>query len=444
MNPKLRKLLNQINAKKIEVQDLVDQDKIEEAKAAKAELQKLQDKFDLLKDVEDSEYDEAVNEIREGSAILVSPAEGETADSFAAAQKEFADAFRGGFRNGMSEGTSADGGYTVPEAIETKIRERRDAKMSLRQEVEVVPVRTMSGARTYKKRSQQTGFTLVTEGGAIGAKATPQFERLPWAIKKYGGYFPVTDELLEDSDANITSILTEWVGDESRVTDNVTIMAAITGNLTPYNISSLDDIKDVLNVRLGQAFKPTSKIYTNDDGLQWLDTLKDKDDRYLLSPMPSDPMKMVLAAGATRVQVEVYPNAEMPSDVSVPGTRTIPMIIGDMKEAVVLFDRKRTSLKWTDVASVGNLNAFENDLTLLRAILRQDVEIKDDQAIEYCLLSIVDTAQYSYEAVTPKGTENPSEEGWFERSGNAGSYVYTLTDDTTIQNGVTYYERIAL
>ena len=258
MNPKLRKLLNQINAKKIEVQDLVDQDKIEEAKAAKAELQKLQDKFDLLKDVEDSEY--------EGSAILVAPAEGEAADSFAAAQKEFADAFRGGFRNAMSEGTSADGGYTVPEAIETKIRERRDAKMSLRQEVEVVPVSTLSGARTYKKRSQQTGFAPVAEGGKIGAKATPQFERLTWTIQKYGGYFPVTDELLEDSDANITAVLTDWVGDESRVTDNVTILAEIKTNLVPYNISSLDDIKDVLNVRLGQAFKTTSKIYTNDDG----------------------------------------------------------------------------------------------------------------------------------------------------------------------------------
>ena len=316
--------------------------------------------------------------------------------------------------------------------------------MSLRQEVEVVPVSTLSGARTYKKRSQQTGFAPVAEGGKIGAKATPQFERLTWTIQKYGGYFPVTDELLEDSDANITAVLTDWVGDESRVTDNVTILAKISGTLTPYNISSLDDIKDVLNVRLGQAFKTTSKIYTNDDGLQWLDTLKDLDGRYLLSPLPSDPMKMVLAAGATRVQVEVFPNAEFPSDVSVPGTRTIPMIIGDMKEAVALFDRKKTTLKWTDVASVGNINAFEEDLTLLRAILRQDVEIKDDQAIEYCLLSIVDTAQYSYEAVTPKGTENPSEEGWFERSGNAGSYVYTLTDDTTIQNGVTYYERIAL
>ena len=46
----------------------------------------------------------------------------------------------------------------------------------------------------------------------------------------------------------------------------------------------------------------------------------------------------------------------------------------------------------------------------------------------------------SYDAVTPAGTENPSEEGWYERSGSAGSYVYTLTTDTTVDAEKTYYE----
>lgn len=46
----------------------------------------------------------------------------------------------------------------------------------------------------------------------------------------------------------------------------------------------------------------------------------------------------------------------------------------------------------------------------------------------------------SYDAVTPAGTENPSEEGWYERSGSAGSYVYTLTTDTTVDATKTYYE----
>lgn len=44
-----------------------------------------------------------------------------------------------------------------------------------------------------------------------------------------------------------------------------------------------------------------------------------------------------------------------------------------------------------------------------------------------------------YDAVTPAGTENPSNEGWYERSGSAGSYVYTLSTDTTVGSGKTYY-----
>ena len=47
-----------------------------------------------------------------------------------------------------------------------------------------------------------------------------------------------------------------------------------------------------------------------------------------------------------------------------------------------------------------------------------------------------------YGAVTPVGTENPSEEGWYTRSGSGTEldpYVYTLTTDTTVVEGTTYY-----
>lgn len=47
----------------------------------------------------------------------------------------------------------------------------------------------------------------------------------------------------------------------------------------------------------------------------------------------------------------------------------------------------------------------------------------------------------TYVEVTPVGTENPSEEGWYERTGTEGSYVYTLTTDTEVVSGKTYYER---
>ena len=291
--------------------------------------------------------------------------------------KNFANAARQGFKvaNKMTEGSNPDGGYTVPEDILTKINKYRSAKRSLIDLVTVVPVTTDKGQRTFKKRSQQTGFIKVGEGGKIGAKATPQFERIAYDIDKYAGYFPVTNELLNDSDANIVTAIVEWIADESRVTRNKLILEEI-AKLTPVELKGLDDIKKILNVTLGQAFKPTSKIITNDDGLQYLDTLKNATGEYLLQPNPADPMTMRLCAGATTIPVEVIPNDDLPTT-----TNKIPFIIGDLKEGVVFWDREKVSIKMSDIAAIGDLNAYEEDLTLFRAIEREDVTARDGKAM---------------------------------------------------------------
>lgn len=382
MNKKLLELLDKINNKKVEVRSLVDQGKIEEAKAAKDELKKLQDEFDILKDIDDTAVTNLENNTNKGVNL------NQKKDSV----KEFADAARKGFRNSMNEGTAADGGYTVPEDIQTRINERRTAKTSLIDLVDVENVTTNKGSRTFKKRTQQTGFTKIGEGGKLSAGSTPQFERMNYEIAKYAGYFPVTNELLEDSDANITDTLVTWIGDESRVTRNKIILGVI-DQKAKTTIKSLDDIKEALNVTLGQAFKQTSCIVTNDDGLQWLDTLKNDRGEYLLQPSPADPMKMVLCAGATTVPVKVIPNDDMPSDTTTKGTTKIPVIIGDLKEGIKFFDRKRLTLITSNIAVAGELNAFEEDLTLFRAIEREDCKTKDDAAFVNGVLTITEATE---------------------------------------------------
>lgn len=47
----------------------------------------------------------------------------------------------------------------------------------------------------------------------------------------------------------------------------------------------------------------------------------------------------------------------------------------------------------------------------------------------------------SYDAVTPATGDNPAEKGWYERSGSSPNYVYTLTDDTSVTQGTTYYAK---
>lgn len=382
MNKKLLELLDKINNKKVEVRSLVDQGKIEEAKAAKDELKKLQDEFDILKDIDDTAVTNLENNTNKGVNL------NQKKDSV----KEFADAARKGFRNSMNEGTAADGGYTVPEDIQTRINERRTAKTSLIDLVDVENVTTNKGSRTFKKRTQQTGFTKIGEGGKLSAGSTPQFERMSYEIAKYAGYFPVTNELLEDSDANITDTLVTWIGDESRVTRNKIILGVI-DQKAKTTIKSLDDIKEALNVTLGQAFKQTSCIVTNDDGLQWFDTLKNDRGEYLLQPSPADPMKMVLCAGATTVPVKVIPNDDMPSDTTTKGTTKIPVIIGDLKEGIKFFDRKRLTLITSNIAVAGELNAFEEDLTLFRAIEREDCKTKDDAAFVNGVLTITEATE---------------------------------------------------
>lgn len=382
MNKDLLELLDSINDKKAEVKKLVEENKLEDAKKAKDELKEMQDKFDLLKDLDDGKTEEA--KAKAGDKALKPADKNDVV-------KEFANAARRGFKvqNSMNEGTPSEGGYTVPEDIETRINERRTAKFSMIDLVSVKPVKRNKGSETYKKRAQQTGFQKVGEGGKIGAKKTPQFERVSYEIDKYAGYFPVTNELLEDSDDEITTTLINWIGDESRVTRNNIIVETI-NKKAKTALAGLDDIKKTLNVTLGAAFKATSKVVTNDDGLQYLDTLKDSDGKYILQPNPTDPMQLRICAGATIVPIVVMPNDDLPSDVSTAKKRKIPMIIGDLKEGIKFFDRKKTAIKASDLAVAGELNAFEEDLTLFRAIEREDCQVKDDMAFVNGELTIDD------------------------------------------------------
>lgn len=368
MNKRMRELLAKIETKQKEARSFMDGENkdvtkatalLDECDSLKAEFEAEKRLFEAEKAEVEPEAEKKVEEKKEADSV-----------------KAFAEAARNGFTKDMSEGSNADGGYTVPEDIITRIEKYRDAKASLRQHVRVIPVQTMSGARTFKKRETVTGFAKVLENGKFAKKATPQFERLAYKIDKFGGYFVLSDEVIEDSDVNLVNEVVALIGDESRVTDNVEIISAIkAAKSAPVNFEDLDGIKEALNVTLGQAFRATSKIYTNDNGLQFLDTLIDGNGRPLLAPSPVEPMKMVLGCGPTTVEIVVLPNSDFPNL-----TEGIPFIVGDLNEGVALFDRRRVTLTQSKVASVDGYNAFEQGGMLIRADERADYVVRDAAA----------------------------------------------------------------
>lgn len=382
MNKKLLELLDSINEKKALVKNLVDEGKIAEAKTAKAELQEMQDKFDILKDMEDGTP-------APKNAKPVKTVHNETAEA------KFANAARHCFKNAMTEGTPADGGYTVPVDISTKIEKLREASFNLGQLVRNVSVSTNSGERTLRSKKKKKGFFKVGEMGKYQATDQPEYFRLKYKIEKYGGYLPVSVELFDDSDANINSEIIDWLADDSRATRNRLVIDAINAGKTAEGddvptyteFAGIDDITRAINVTLGSAYKRTSKIITNDNGYQALCELKDGNGRPLLNPIPSDPAKQQLSVGPLVVPIEVVPNDEL-DDVTVEGKQYPPVFIGDFFEGVVLFDRKQFSIKSSDVASVEGLNAFEEDSILFKGSERLDVKPRDTDAYVLGYLAI--------------------------------------------------------
>ena len=67
----------------------------------------------------------------------------------------------------MVEGIDEDGGLIVPEDISTKIIQKRRQFDSLAELVNIVPVSTNKGARTYEKLSDITPLVNLDETDAI-------------------------------------------------------------------------------------------------------------------------------------------------------------------------------------------------------------------------------------------------------------------------------------
>lgn len=376
MNRKLLALLNSISDKKTEIKNLVDADKLDEAKAAKDELKALQDKFDIMKDIEDD--DEATNKVTATATPV--------ADDKKTSVKNFADNVRSLRTNAaMTEGVDANGGYTVPADTQTKINKYKEAHRSLRDLVTVENVTSNKGSRVYETKNSVKGFKKVAEDGSIEAMANPTFEQVTYAIADYAGYLPVSNDLLNDNDANLEDEIVSWIGRNGLATDNAEIVALAKAG-TKATITGIKDIKHAVNVTIGSAYD--SKIVTNDDGLDYLDNLEDKNGRPLLEANPTAPAQMQLRCGARVIPIEVIPNADFPSD-----TNKIPFIIGDLKEAFHIYDRQQTVLyaskdaTVTDAAGKPLFNAFQQRGTLYRGEQRADYKTVDAGAFVYGELS---------------------------------------------------------
>lgn len=344
--------------------------------------------------------------------------------------------FAQGVRKAMNEGTGSAGGYTVPQDIVTRIYELVVAEESFLDYITNESVRTETGARTYKTRNQLTGFATAAEAAKIAKVTGPTFGRVNYTIVKRGGILPVTNELLADTDENLTAIILKWFADEARATINAQTVAKCVQ--TPATeIASIDTLVTVLTTGLGSAFRPLSTIHTNDAGLLYLSTLKDGVGRPLLQADPTNPMRMILGIGPVAVPIKAWDMSTLPNTAN----GKVPFIVGSLKEGIFRFDREMLSITQSGDASIVSgdttINAFEEDLTLFRGLMRDDYQVRDAAAFKYCLLTPASAPTLSSIAVTTNPTKTTYTAGEdFEIAGAKITATYSDSSTAVIDNSL--------
>ena len=372
-------ILAKIDDKKKKMQNLLDENKVKEAHDLMDELDDLEKEYKAQKKVEDLDAAEAQRKIDNGQAKQV-----QKKNKDLEYKDVFIKAFKGKKLNSnevdvlqtkasLSTGTDADGGYLIPEDMETKINELKRSLPALEKYVRIVPVNTDSGSRVLETDAISTPFNDITEGSAIGDTDSPQFTNVSYTIKDKGGILPVPNNLLNDSDQAVKSYLERWMSKKSVATRNGLIMEKL-NTLTKVPVAEVDDVKKALNVTLDPAISKGAKIFTNQSGFQWLDTLKDNDGNYLLQSDPTDETKKRIKGREVVVfSDKIWANSDDSTNYFA------PLVIGDLKEAIALFDRKQMSLLATKVGG----DAFKFNRTDIRAIEREDVAKFDDKAVVF-------------------------------------------------------------
>ena len=265
-------------------------------------------------------------------------------------------------------------GLTIPVDVQTTIHTLVRRFDSLQEYVNVEKVTTTSGSRVYEKWSDITPLTaLDTEDGEIPANDDPTLYLIKYLIKRYAGISTVTNSLLKDTAENILAWLSKWIAKKVVVTRNTKILAAIDGIKAAQkkDVTDVDGIKDIVNVQLDPAIEATSMFITNQDGFNVLDKVKRADGSYLLQKdVASATGYTFLGKPIKKIASRFLPNK------GTQATPKYPLYIGDLKEAVTLYDRENMSLLTTNIGG----GAFETDTTKVRVIDRFDVQLVDDEA----------------------------------------------------------------
>ena len=245
---------------------------------------------------------------------------------------------------------------TSEELVTTPIREIKTT-VDLKPFTTIYPAKKASGKYPILKKATSK-MASVAELEKNPKLAKPEFEQVDWTVETYRGAIPVSQESVDDADVDLISIVAETVSQIKVNTTNAAI-ADVLKTFTAKTVANVDDIKKILNVDLDPAYDVAFVV--SQSFYQILDTLKDKNGRYLLQD------SITAVTGKVLLGKPVF----VLSDEILGASGEAKAFVGDFKRGVLFADRKDLGLRWADNEIYGQY---------LQAVLRFGVKKVDAKA----------------------------------------------------------------
>lgn len=264
------------------------------------------------------------------------------------------------YRDGTTGITSSDASVTIPESIIYNPENEIKTVTDLSEFVQVFNATTASGSYPILKKATAQMHT-VEELVKNPDLQKPEFLEVAWKIATYRGAIPISQESIDDSAIDLTGLVARNAKEQSLNTKNAAISAILKGFVAKKidGSNAIDDLKKIWNVNLDVAYN--KMIIASQSFYNWLDTLKDKNGRYLLQDSISSPSgKAVSGINVAVVEDDLFGEKG-----------EAHAFVGDPYRAVILANRKDLQVRWVDNDIYGQY---------LQAVLRLDVKKADENA----------------------------------------------------------------
>ena len=376
----MEELKEKIETLRVEALEALENDDVELAKAKKEETEKLKKQLEELEvEEEKSEEKEEVQEMEERSILKNDDFNIEVPEVTSEEVRAFEAYLQGEKRDIAGGSIKTDSGFVViPEEIVTDILKLKEFEFNLDQFVTVKKVSNGTGKYPVVRQSAVAALPVVEELAENPELAVKPFFELAYDIKTHRGYFRISREAIEDSKINVLGELKVWLARTIAATRNAAIIDVLknggagedgpTTKLVAETVTDVDGIKDAINLNIQPNYEHNVAIVSQ-TAFATLDKLKDSNGNYLMqADIKEATSKRLLGA-----KVVVLPDEMLGAD----GANTL--IVGNLKDAIVLFDRSQYQAQWTDYMHFGEC---------LMVAVRQDARLLDKKAAVVLTLDV--------------------------------------------------------